>query len=169
MQLPTAAAKQPCHGSRLSCCSPKTVARFGNCAKTEHTRFGSDGLQEIRHSVAPHLAPETLPSQRFAGASSTTSWPWRVSQWHPPPGPRGAFVHRHAGGGKIPVGALGNTWPRRARSQHSCCLGCRMPRYVARPNQSFKLTRYGSRRLAAPGHGVNCPSAASRRLPPRSA
>ncbi len=38
-----------------------------------------------------------------------------------------------------------------------------------RPNQLFKLTRYGSRRLAAPGHSVHCPSAASRRLPPRSA
>ena len=37
------------------------------------------------------------------------------------------------------------------------------------PNQSFKLTRYGSRRLAAPGASGIFPSAASRRLPPRSA
>ena len=37
--------------------------------------------------------------------------------------------------------------------------------HLVRPNRSFKLTRYGSRRLAAPGYGVNCPSAARRRLP----
>ncbi len=39
----------------------------------------------------------------------------------------------------------------------------------ARPNPSLKAaTRYGSHRLAAPGQVVNCPSAAKRRLPPRS-
>jgi len=38
-----------------------------------------------------------------------------------------------------------------------------------RPNPSLNhRTRYGSHRLAAPGPGVNCPSAAKRRLPPRS-
>jgi ribosomal protein S18 acetylase RimI-like enzyme len=36
------------------------------------------------------------------------------------------------------------------------------------PNPSLKApTRYGKHRLAAPGHNENCPSAASRRLPPR--
>jgi hypothetical protein len=35
------------------------------------------------------------------------------------------------------------------------------------PNPSLKApTRYGSHRLATPGHGRNCPCAASRRLPP---
>ena len=33
---------------------------------------------------------------------------------------------------------------------------------------SVNLTRYGRRRLAAPDNGVNCPFAASRRLPQRS-
>src|SRR5262249_52322382 len=38
-----------------------------------------------------------------------------------------------------------------------------------RANTSLNYrTHYGSRRLAAPGHGTNCPSAAKRRLPPRS-
>ena len=39
----------------------------------------------------------------------------------------------------------------------------------ARPNPSLKLTRYGSRRLAAPGAGGIIPSAAKRRLPTRAA
>jgi hypothetical protein len=39
----------------------------------------------------------------------------------------------------------------------------------ARPNPSLKLTRYGSRRLAAPGAGGIMPSAAKRRLPTRAA
>lgn len=39
---------------------------------------------------------------------------------------------------------------------------------TVRPNPSFKLIRYGSYRLAAPDHCASCPSAASRRLPPRS-
>ena len=38
-----------------------------------------------------------------------------------------------------------------------------------RSNPLVKLTRYGSRRLAAPGHGANCPYAAKRRLPQRAA
>jgi hypothetical protein len=38
----------------------------------------------------------------------------------------------------------------------------------ARPNHSLNLTRCGSRRLAAPGHGGHRPSAASRRLPQRA-
>ena len=37
-----------------------------------------------------------------------------------------------------------------------------------RANPSLEATRYGRRRLAAPGHRGNCPSAASRRLPQRS-
>jgi hypothetical protein len=37
-----------------------------------------------------------------------------------------------------------------------------------RPNTSVNLTRYGRRRLAAPGHGEHRPSAASRHLPPRA-
>ena len=37
------------------------------------------------------------------------------------------------------------------------------------PNPSLELTSYGRRRLAAPGHGGNCPSAAKRHLPPRAA
>jgi hypothetical protein len=37
-----------------------------------------------------------------------------------------------------------------------------------RANPSLEPTRYGRRRLAAPGHHGNCPSAASRRLPQRS-
>ena len=40
---------------------------------------------------------------------------------------------------------------------------------AARPNHSLKPTRYGSHRLAAPGHGGHRPSAASRRLPQRAA
>ena len=44
-----------------------------------------------------------------------------------------------------------------------CCSRC-----AARPNTSVNLTRYGRRRLAAPGAGAHCPSAASRRLPPRA-
>ena len=43
------------------------------------------------------------------------------------------------------------------------------PSAKMRPNPSLKApTRYGSHRLAAPGLGVNCPSAARRRLPPRA-
>lgn len=38
-----------------------------------------------------------------------------------------------------------------------------------RPNPSLEPTRYGRRRLAAPGAGANCPSAAERRLPPQAA
>ncbi|CAD5374853.1 hypothetical protein RA210_U70169 [Rubrivivax sp. A210] len=38
-----------------------------------------------------------------------------------------------------------------------------------KPNPSLKLSRYGSRRLAAPGAGGINPSAAKRRLPPRPA
>ena len=38
-----------------------------------------------------------------------------------------------------------------------------------RPNPSLKLTRYGSRRLAAPGACGILPSAAKRRLPSRAA
>jgi hypothetical protein len=41
--------------------------------------------------------------------------------------------------------------------------------FRVRPNTSLKLTRYGSRRLAAPGAGGIMPSAAKRRLPPRAA
>jgi len=36
------------------------------------------------------------------------------------------------------------------------------------PNPSLNRTRYGSRRLAAPGHCANCPCAARRRLPQRA-
>jgi hypothetical protein len=39
----------------------------------------------------------------------------------------------------------------------------------ARPNPSLELTRYGRRRLAAPGRRWHCPSAASRPLPQRAA
>jgi hypothetical protein len=39
----------------------------------------------------------------------------------------------------------------------------------ARPNPSLKLTRYGRRRLAAPGAYGILPAAAKRRLPPRAA
>lgn len=42
-------------------------------------------------------------------------------------------------------------------------------RCTALPNPSLKLTRYGSRRLAAPGACGILPSAAKRHLPPRSA
>lgn len=35
-------------------------------------------------------------------------------------------------------------------------------------NTSSTSVKRSRRRLAAPGHGRNCPSAASRRLPPRS-
>jgi hypothetical protein len=42
-------------------------------------------------------------------------------------------------------------------------------RSEARCNHSLKPTRYGSHRLAAPGHSGHCPSAASRRLPQRAA
>ena len=53
----------------------------------------------------------------------------------------------------------------------------RKPRWVfsigdfdlALHNNSFEPTRFGSRRLAAPGHVSHRPSAASRRLPTRSA
>jgi hypothetical protein len=37
------------------------------------------------------------------------------------------------------------------------------------PSPSLKPTRYGSRRLAAPGVGGMLPYAAKRRLPPRAA
>jgi hypothetical protein len=37
------------------------------------------------------------------------------------------------------------------------------------PNHSLELTRYGSRRLAAPEAGGIFSSAAKRRLPPRAA
>ena len=37
------------------------------------------------------------------------------------------------------------------------------------PNPSLEPTRYGRRRLAAPGHRDHCPSAASRHLPQRAA
>ena len=40
---------------------------------------------------------------------------------------------------------------------------------VLTPNPSFEPTRCGRRRLAATGHVVNCPSAASRHLPTRAA
>jgi hypothetical protein len=50
-------------------------------------------------------------------------------------------------------------------------FGCSTPAGLpsARPNPSLKLTRYGSRRLAAPGVSAIMPSAAKRRLPPRAA
>jgi hypothetical protein len=40
--------------------------------------------------------------------------------------------------------------------------------HALRPNPSLEPTRYGRRRLAAPGQGSHRPSAASRHLPPRS-
>ena len=46
------------------------------------------------------------------------------------------------------------------------CTGSPWP---VRPNHSLKLTRYGSRRLAAPGAGGIIPFAAKRRLPSRAA
>jgi hypothetical protein len=57
--------------------------------------------------------------------------------------------------------------PRRSH-EVTCMPGaCRR---AARPNPSLKArTRYGSHRLAAPGHVGYRPSAASRRPPPRSA
>jgi len=42
------------------------------------------------------------------------------------------------------------------------------PQTTVLPNPSLNRTRYGSRRLAAPGHSTNCPCAASRRLPQRA-
>jgi hypothetical protein len=44
-----------------------------------------------------------------------------------------------------------------------------LPSLTAPANLSFKLTRYGSRRRAAPGASANLPSAARRRLPTRAA
>ena len=47
---------------------------------------------------------------------------------------------------------------------------CNTPPRRMTPNPSLKApTRYGSHRPAAPGQGCYRPSAASRRLPPRSA
>lgn len=37
------------------------------------------------------------------------------------------------------------------------------------PNPSLEPTRYGKRRLAAPGRSCYCPSAAKRHLPARAA
>jgi len=42
------------------------------------------------------------------------------------------------------------------------------PQSTVLPNPSLNRTRYGSRRLAAPGHSAHCPCAASRRLPQRA-
>ena len=41
-------------------------------------------------------------------------------------------------------------------------------RVSVQPNTSVNLTRYGRRRLAAPGEVTSFPYAASRRLPPRA-
>ena len=58
------------------------------------------------------------------------------------------------------------TFPSRAKVRSVFNLLLRRIRTVL-PNTSVNLSRYGSRRLAAPGAGADCPSAASRRLPPR--
>lgn len=49
------------------------------------------------------------------------------------------------------------------------CISVPPLRLGMRPNLALKLTRYGSRRLAAPGASGIIPSAAKRRLPPRAA
>jgi hypothetical protein len=56
------------------------------------------------------------------------------------------------------------SWPLASRPFRSLAAAHRM-----RPNNSLEPTRSGRRRLAAPGHRCHRPSAASRRLPPRSA
>jgi hypothetical protein len=58
---------------------------------------------------------------------------------------------------------------RLSSSSSGAQLGLRGGGHRVRPNPSLKLTRYGSRRLAAPGAGGIMPSAAKRRLPPRAA
>jgi hypothetical protein len=59
--------------------------------------------------------------------------------------------------------------PGRSGLVVSSLMLCTLRGATLRPNPSLKLTRYGSRRLAAPGAGGIMPSAAKRRLPPRAA
>ena len=63
-------------------------------------------------------------------------------------------------------------WPLKAQPNESVALGqgtpC-PPILVSPPNPSLKLTHYGMRCLAAPGAKLHYPSAAKRRIPPRSA
>jgi len=69
-----------------------------------------------------------------------------------------------------PTGSVQRTLRRRGPCQGRAPFECQSRPKAVTPNPSLKApTRYGSHRLAAPGLSEYHPSAASLRLPPRSA
>ena len=148
---------------------------------------GMDTASEGRCDSEGSEGNAALPSApRFphAGAGSTFT-PWRndtaTRRGQEAPTPTSARFgtavrarslnrrHTRASAARI------RTSPHRGLSTLPCPARSKMVlkvlgvRSEARPNHSLKPPRYGSHRLAAPGHSGHCPSAASRRLPQRAA
>ena len=138
-------------------------------------RFGKAG----RPSLAT-LAPASLLRSHQAPSNPTAAEPDRTQQTQPPVAVGSYDSEEQLGrchslcrassplhkARPSPSGcALASAGARRTLQEQHTSSG--LPH--ARPNLSLKLTRYGSRRLAAPGAGGIMPSAAKRRLPPRAA
>jgi hypothetical protein len=124
--------------------APASVRSGPACAPAGPNRLGAATRGEW--FAAACSAGGGKAQRRVAGTGSAVAHPRRVADLGP------QLLERRS------------RWPLARRPFRSLSATHRM-----RPNNSLEPTRSGRRRLAAPGHHCHRPSAASRRLPPRSA